>query len=250
MSPESAAQQLLVELGIDDPGAIDLDAVAWLRGAEVHYAPMQAWEARIVGDDRKAIITVNSTAHPQRQRFSVAHEIGHWELHRGHKFLCRPGEAAFGANDNDRYEREADQFAAELVMPAFLVRPMLARPCLDFETVAGVGDAFNASFQAAARRATQLSGRPAMLLSYDATGQRRWFQKSAYAPPTWVPLKQHPYAGERFDALLAAPPEDVPVDPLPWLHRSSLKDCRMTSVARRYGRELLMLIALESDGRA
>lgn len=65
-----------------------------------------------------------------RYRFTVAHEIGHWELHR-HRYLSAEGQAAMFAggdhpvicrsNDKSQLEWQADSFAGYLLMPKDMV---------------------------------------------------------------------------------------------------------------------------------
>ena len=58
-------------------------------------------------------IVVNSAHAPTRRTFSIAHELGHFFLHRTHTdiyFSCQYGSYS-------RIEREANQFAANLLMP-------------------------------------------------------------------------------------------------------------------------------------
>lgn len=58
-------------------------------------------------------IVLSSLLPRHRQRFTLAHELGHWCLHRKDQvyFAHTPGPV------HGRYEREANQFAAELLMP-------------------------------------------------------------------------------------------------------------------------------------
>jgi hypothetical protein len=69
---------------------------------------------------------------PGRRRFTIAHELGHWVLHRPgqQKLFCRHGQIADdGDFDKARAERpplpeteqEANAFAAALLMPAVLI---------------------------------------------------------------------------------------------------------------------------------
>jgi hypothetical protein len=51
---------MLIELGISEPKEIDLDTIAWTRGAVVNYRPMDGCEATIVGSKRRAVISVNA----------------------------------------------------------------------------------------------------------------------------------------------------------------------------------------------
>jgi Zn-dependent peptidase ImmA (M78 family) len=76
----------------------------------------------------KAVIGVNKGHSKARKRFTIAHELGHYLLHEGelvHFDAERPGfrvNLRSDGSDSDM-EREANLFAAELLMPAkFLER--------------------------------------------------------------------------------------------------------------------------------
>lgn len=101
-------------------------------------------EVRSFGDDSdklsgfafhqngQKIIGINSTESPQRQRFTIAHELGHLFLHRDKKinydrvmgFMMFRDEHS--SNGTDRSEIEANTFAAELLMPSSQIRKDLA----------------------------------------------------------------------------------------------------------------------------
>ena len=76
--------------------------------------------------ERPWLIIVNSEHHASRQRFTLAHELGHLLLHdytephadRGYVIRFRDGRSSAG---RVREEIEANQFAAELLMPRDLV---------------------------------------------------------------------------------------------------------------------------------
>lgn len=68
-------------------------------------------------------IAVNSKHHPNRQRFSMAHEYAHYLLHRGKIDSMPEGERILHRNgDRNSIEYQANTFAAELLMPEVLVR--------------------------------------------------------------------------------------------------------------------------------
>jgi Zn-dependent peptidase ImmA (M78 family) len=71
-----------------------------------------------VGDGRQ--IVVRGASSEQRRRFTIAHEIGHFVLHPRRLAPERGGDP--GNASWQQQEREADQFAAELLMPEDLVR--------------------------------------------------------------------------------------------------------------------------------
>ena len=61
MSGATAAERLLMQLGISKAEDIDLDAIAWHLGAAVKYRHMDNADATIVGSSKRAIIAINSS---------------------------------------------------------------------------------------------------------------------------------------------------------------------------------------------
>ena len=86
-------------------------------------------DAMIVEDgDGQTHAMVNANHHPHRQRFSLAHELGHYFLHKGSSLedsvsIDNPpsGEEAI-INTKSPGEAEADFFAGELLVPLELLK--------------------------------------------------------------------------------------------------------------------------------
>lgn len=93
-----------------------------------------------VGDGRA--IVLRGGADERRRRFTIAHEIGHFVLHPQRERPERGGAATQGMR---REEREADLFAAELLMPDHLVREAVVEHGAD---VARLADRFQVSAKA------------------------------------------------------------------------------------------------------
>jgi hypothetical protein len=70
-----------------------------------------------VGDGHR--IVLHGPSSERRRRFTIAHEIGHFVLHPRRLAPQRNGGGNMAWQEQ---EREADQFAAELLMPEVLVR--------------------------------------------------------------------------------------------------------------------------------
>ncbi|MCP1675644.1 Zn-dependent peptidase ImmA (M78 family) [Natronocella acetinitrilica] len=117
MSPLRPAEQLLQSLGVTQPQEIDLEAIAYDQGAIVKYRPLEGCEARIVGFGERAIITVDNRALPSRVRFSTAHELGHWQNHRGRSLICRAEDIGNARRRALDPERIADNYAADWTSP-------------------------------------------------------------------------------------------------------------------------------------
>jgi Zn-dependent peptidase ImmA (M78 family) len=71
-------------------------------------------------------VVVNATEPEPRRRFTLAHEVGHWVCQclegRGAPVMCRAEVVTAEAPPDRTLEREANVFAAELLMPEPTVR--------------------------------------------------------------------------------------------------------------------------------
>jgi Zn-dependent peptidase ImmA (M78 family) len=117
---------------------VPVEKIAHVLGLEVRYAPLEGdLSGALIRSHSEQYIGVNSLHHRNRQRFTIAHEIGHFVLHKGIKihvdksFLVnwRDDESSQAISDE---EMEANRFAAELLMPI----PFLMK---DIEQLRGVG---------------------------------------------------------------------------------------------------------------
>src|SRR6516164_11685753 len=127
MTALTPAERILLSLGITSPREIDLEAIAWSRGAVVNFRPLEKCEATIVGSQTRAVITVNNRSISERQRFSIAHELGHWHHHRGRVLFCGQKDVGNPANDANNPEQQADRFASDLILPNYLLGPRISK---------------------------------------------------------------------------------------------------------------------------
>lgn len=103
---------------------IKVDTIAKDLGATItaeKFEDDQSVSAMLFREGKKIIIGVNSSQSIVRQRFSIAHEIGHLVLHEGNLYVDRSAKVNFRDSRSslavDPEEIEANAFAAELLMP-------------------------------------------------------------------------------------------------------------------------------------
>ncbi len=89
------------------------------------------------------IFVMNRDVSADRYRFSLAHELGHMVMH------CMPGD------DDDKMERQADEFAAAFLMPPVEIKPHLVPPAID--KFARAKPHWKVSIKAMIRRAKELN---------------------------------------------------------------------------------------------
>jgi len=129
------AKQVLKDHEID---ALPIDPILIAKNCDILVQPKPDTSSGVSGllcrvGNNFGIMYATHVPSEGYQRFSVAHELGHY-------FLPGHIDAVLGINDthesragfvsSDNYEREADQFAAELLMPENLFRRAL-KSCED-----------------------------------------------------------------------------------------------------------------------
>lgn len=115
----------------DAPLPVDPFQLARSLGIAVQKSSRLATEVsgQIVFMDDGAVITVNAADHPNRQRFTCAHEIGHYTRREEAGDDCRfvDYRSTLAGLGMDQEEIYANQFAAALLMPAHLVKQFVKK---------------------------------------------------------------------------------------------------------------------------
>lgn len=153
--------------------AIRSEAIRGFEGALVPVRDQGGW-----------LIISNSGATPGRRRFTVAHEVGHYLLHR-HRIpatgiYCKEDDVS-RRGGSVLIEKEADTFAAALLMPSHDLRRQIDpknKPSLD--ELGALAERYGVSFTAAVLRWLEHTDRRAvMVVSTD--GYALWARSSGPA---------------------------------------------------------------------
>ncbi|MEO1911754.1 MAG: ImmA/IrrE family metallo-endopeptidase [Paracoccus sp. (in: a-proteobacteria)] len=114
------------------------------NGVDVVFADFGKHAKSVAGfcDFKKAKLYVNREDIASRQTFTIAHELGHWMLHRD-LFLADPSRypalPRFSSPDqSNRLEKEANCFAANLLVPERLLEPISKAGVLSLAKAFGV----------------------------------------------------------------------------------------------------------------
>jgi hypothetical protein len=195
------AETLLQSLGVTEPEEIDLESIAWHLGiVRIKYRELDGCEARIVGLGDKAIITVDRGATRRRRRFSIGHELGHWHLHRGMTLLCQRediGESSGVVGS----EKAANEFAADLLLPSYLLLPLARRHRqITVNVLREIAGRFDTSLSATAIRLAEASHSALIVVCHGLHG-RRWFVRSSIVPRRWFPREELDCESYAFDIL-------------------------------------------------
>jgi Zn-dependent peptidase ImmA (M78 family) len=124
------ARTLLRQAKLTSPPT-PIDRLVRTAGALLQYIPLDDELSGMAFEKAgQAVVAVNALHHPNRQRFTIAHELGHIVMHRDHiadqvhvdkEFRVRPDAVlrrdVLAATGTDALEIEANAFASELLMP-------------------------------------------------------------------------------------------------------------------------------------
>lgn len=124
---------------------VDVDRLAASLGISVVYVAMpEDVSGALVRKGDLYVITINQRHPRTRQRFTLAHELGHYIHHRpiigdgvndSKTYRTTASDTHFNPRILPEHETEANQFAASLLMPMDIVDHLRARG-LDAEAVA------------------------------------------------------------------------------------------------------------------
>lgn len=109
---------------------IPIEALARLSGiSRIEPLATKDFEGALIANAEKSTgaIFYSSQSPRPRQRFTIGHELGHFLLpwHRQSTFNCTAEDV--GSRANKEWEIQANQFAAELLIPRKLLKPRLLK---------------------------------------------------------------------------------------------------------------------------
>lgn len=118
MNPRKKAEEVIADLGISTPCEIDVNLIASYFNIIVNIKQLEGAAARLTCvDDFAAITIAASETHEPRIRFSVAHELGHFFLHKNATNLFNCSTQNMQEWSRKTIEQDANIFAANLLMP-------------------------------------------------------------------------------------------------------------------------------------
>jgi len=157
-----------------DPLAIAAEEFPLLRCGGRNFENRFDGKLRFVTERRCFVLMYNTkydegyppNRHHPRTRFSIGHELGHYFLERHHAYLTHGGRSHPSVNEfrsKLQIEREADSFAASLLLPTHLAAPVVNSGELSVARLEQIASDFETSLVSTAIRSVQLSHFPCAL---------------------------------------------------------------------------------------
>jgi hypothetical protein len=178
------AKSLLNKFGIKS-APVDPYRIARDMDIEVTEDDCEGYTGMLLVVEGEALISVKSNIREySKKRFTVAHEMGHFSIPdhvtpEKHFFRCTDKDL----NTFDRRggkEAEANEFAAELLMPEDIFRKIIRLKDLSYDFLQDLTSEFNTSLTATGIRFTELSGDYVLIVSENSCIV--WFLKGDNFP--------------------------------------------------------------------
>ena len=216
LSPAEYARNLLSELNIKSlpvyPRKIakGLGISVWEREADSGY------DGYLISADGNWGIMLNSSIRSKaRKRFTVAHELGHYyiDYHDGTNYQCFGRDIGSISPSIRQDEREANEFAVELLMPDEAFRKDIQQRDIGLNAVNSLAAKYGTSMTSTAIRYARCSPEACAIvvserckIRYFAYSENFRREKSLYLSRN-APLRDGSHAKKLFDSELQIPEE-------------------------------------------
>ena len=185
---EGEAEWLWRLYGLSKPDELVLEDIVFARGVVATEGPLEKMEARLIRKGNKGLIRVRQDMpYIGQKRFAIAHELGHWELHKkDSQFFACTSDDMVASYKASKQEGEANIFAAGLLMPSGPFMEHANKKSFSFETIGSLAEYFITSLTATAIRYVDLCNDYYAVVCSEA-GKVRWWRGSAdFESKFWI----------------------------------------------------------------
>lgn len=206
---------------------IDMEKLASVAGVKVKKSLMPyGTSGQLIPKDNNMIALINAIDHPNRQNFTIGHEIGHtfFPEFKKRKFRAEFVNNVWGDNIsiNDEEEYLCDFAASELLLPTKYFLEKLKQFTFSIDSLPKLSDYFGASYEAIAIKMAKVADFPCAILvcekSYKESErmelEKRKTQLTLFEPPPILEklrvkfLTRSPFWKSKYIPKEASVPED------------------------------------------
>ena len=179
IAPAIAARQLIQQLGITDIANIELKDLIIYHNGMVKEADLRNCDGRLVMKKGRSIVTIDSKIEfEQRKRYVLAHELGHILIHADKEASFTDDDSTIDGYKKGPQEKEANDFAAELLMPSDQFKASCDKRKFSPELISELAQKFNTSLTSTVYRFVDLGNHP-IATFYSKNKKIQYWKKSS-----------------------------------------------------------------------
>lgn len=183
-NPRDLAVSILEGFGIDSPNKIEIEDIVYALDIPIQFKPLTKSEGRIIHGKNKSIITIkDNIGFETRRRFTIAHELGHYLMHKNNSIQHLDNISSLSWFNNRSnpgiflQEFEANTFASELLLPTKTFQEAINSKPFSPELVRNISDEFNVSRSSVIHRFTD-TGKHPICVFYTQNNKVHYWRKS------------------------------------------------------------------------
>lgn len=175
---ELKAKEILSSYGIENPTDVAIEDLITFHNGIVQEKTLNNCDGRMVMKHGRSIVTLNSQIEfQQKKRFVLAHELGHILLHGDADATFSDDYSTLEAYKHGPQEAEANNFAAELLMPSKLFTQACHKKIFSPALLRELADKFNTTITSAVYRFIDYGNHP-ICAFYSKDGKVQYSKKT------------------------------------------------------------------------
>lgn len=180
------AKKLIKDIGIEDTSNLDIVDLIIYHNGIVKEVDLNNSDGRLVMKNGRSIVSVDSKIeYPQRKRYVLAHELGHILMHADKEASFTDDDTTIDGYKKGPQEKEANDFAAELLMPEELFKSLCFKRKFSPDLMRELSERFNTSLTSIVYRFVDLGNHP-IAAFYSKHGKAQYWKKSE-GMHYWIP---------------------------------------------------------------
>lgn len=183
-NPRLIAESILNDFGIDEPNSISIEDIVYALDIPLQFRKLNGCDGRIIHDGNRSIIVINDQIQYQSRRdFTIAHELGHYLMHRDSLIQHTDTMITMSWFDNTLknkiliQEYEANTFAAEILLPTSIFKQEIEKKKFSPELIKSVADKFKVSQSSIIFRFVDFGNHP-ICVFYSKDNKVKFWKKS------------------------------------------------------------------------
>lgn len=184
-NPRQIAQNVLLDFGIEEPNSVSIEDIVYALDVPLQFRKLNGCDGRIIHDGNRSIIVINDQIQYQTRRdFTIAHELGHYLMHRGGLIQHVDSMSTMSWFDNTLknqisiQEYEANTFAAEILLPSTIFQKEIERKPFSPELVKFISDKYRVSQSSIIYRFVEFGNHP-ICVFYSKDNTVKFWKKSS-----------------------------------------------------------------------
>jgi Zn-dependent peptidase ImmA (M78 family) len=183
MDPEHYAIDILRDLDINNI-PVDPYSIAKEFDIAIDEIDVESFDGILIKSLSNATILLNRNIKNEgRRKFTVAHELGHYVMpsHKGERYECNTDCFDTFRSNNPVIEKEANRFAAELLLPSSILQKIVHQYKPDFNDIGDLANDCGTSLTATAIKYVSLTYECCALVA-SAKNNIKWHKRSSSFP--------------------------------------------------------------------